>query len=511
MRIVKNSLLSRSATMAFSFLVLGGSAFAAAVTPEITAVVVAQDASGSFKKSAADDGSRRVHDTTTKIRISGTGFGEKVRGGPPILWDRVSSYRGIDGQYHYEGTSGDDPYQTGSVVVGSDERQPWSQASYAGLYGKEDNAVYVKKEGEELEVKVIGDAVVRRVVGQRSSDEPAHYVINGPQGFIGKPREYGGRNPPAGSDYLYVSWWIKFKHHPVLASNYTLVHEKGAFRPGDKFLIEGTAFGGEILGFPKGDNFAAVVLSDKAAVSSKSVGKKIVKVNSDGVIISGDNGAVATLSAPYEPDGHNKFIRVWDNPDGKNFRLSWTQVAMSAVAVDGSKTDDKSWFTWTGVAKQWNHMELEIDLNKETARAWVNNDLFATISLKNTARDKNFSPTIGLMGWDGQFQYYQLTEFGDIYVDNSLQRVVIASKPTWAEASVSPAAYKGVGPEPRLKEVQYPTSWSDTQIDAEIYIGGYDECGVDGLFLYVSNKDGVFNEKGYKLGGIACPAAPKIL
>lgn len=510
MCIVKNSLLLRSATAALSFWALGGSSFAAAAAPEITAVVV-QDASGVTPKNGEGDGIRRVHDTATKIRIFGTGFGEKARGGPPILWDRVSSYRGIDGQYRYDGSSGDDPYQTGSIVLGSDERQPWSQASYAGLYGKEDNAVYVKKEDEELEVKVIGDAVVRRVVGQRSSDEPAHYVINGSQGYIGKPREYGGRNPPPGSDYLYVSWWIKFKYDPLLASNYTLTHEKGAFRPGDKFIIEGTPFNGEVLGFPNSDNYAAVLLSDKSMVGSKSVGKKIVKVDAAGTIISGDNEAVATFGSPYSPDGSNKFIRIWDNPDGKNFRLAWTPVAMSAIAVDGSRTDDNSWFTWTGIAKQWNHLELEVDLNKETARAWINNDLFTTISLKNAARDKNFSPTIGLIGWDGQHQHYQLTEFGDIYVDNSLQRVVIASKATWTEASVSPAAYQGVGPEPRLKEVQYPTSWSDTQIDAEIYIGGYDECGVDGLFLYVSNKDGVFNEKGYKLGGIACPAAPKIL
>lgn len=476
--------------------------------PVVSDVVVLSESGEDLAESSS-----RTLNTATKIRIVGSGFGEKTRGGPPILWDRVGSFRGIDGSYRYGEGVGDAPYETGSAVSGADLRQPWAEVSYAGLYGKEDNAVYVKEQGADLVLNNIGLSNVRRASGERSSGEPAHYVVNGPQGFLGKPREYGGKTPPPGSDYLYVSWWIKQKHDPVKVSTYTLEYSGSAkFSAGDRFLVEGTTFTGKVLGFPTSDpSYANVEFSSRDLIGSKSLGRRLVKVNEKGEIISGDTAVSAIIRTPNTSDGSNKFIRIWDNPNGKNFRFSWTSTQLYAGAAGGGHTDSRTWFTWNGIPERWNHAEVEVDLKVGRLRAWVNNEIFADISLVNSGRDPAFSPTVSLLGWDGQYQYYQVTQFGDIYVDNSLQRLVVSNKPTWVEASIAPAEYSGAGPAPRLKEVQYPLSWSDTSIDAEIYVGAYEGCSVDGLYLYVSNSSGVFNEKGYKLPGKACPVAPKIL
>ncbi|MBQ1783466.1 MAG: hypothetical protein II007_07425 [Gammaproteobacteria bacterium] len=487
----------------------GGCAFALAFMVGAQPVID----SVSIKERLEGGSNGRAFESATIVKIVGAGFGEKQRGGPPILWDRVGSFRGIDGEYRHGDGAIDSPFENGTAVSGADERQPWAEASYAGLYGKEDNAVYVKEDGEALEVKTIGDGIVRRVVKERTSEDPGQYVVNGPQGFIGKPREYGGKNPPPGNDYLYVSWWVKQKYHPARVSNYTLSYEAGKFLPGDTFLVEGTRYTGKVLGFPSADgNFAAVVFSDRAMIGAKALGKRLVKTDSKGALITGPGAAVAIPGSPYNSDGSNKFLRVWDNPNGKGFRLSWTQTTLGFGVVPGA-TKPNVWYTWPGVENEWNHAELEVDLKALKLRAWVNNALFVNVSLESAARDKNFSPTVSLLGWDGQYQYYQLTEFGDIYIDNSLQRVIVSNKATWAEASVAPAvASSGASlVAPRLKEVQYPLKWTDTEIEAEIYVGAYEHCAVDGLYLYVSNGSGVFNADGYKLPGKACPAAPKIL
>lgn len=490
-------------------LFLAASTFLVNAEPLISNVTVVDGGSGASSESGS-----RTYQTATRVKISGTGFGEKVRGGPPILWDRVQSFRGIDGSYRYAEGVGEIPFENGSIVDRDDLRQPWTESSYAGLYGKEDSNVYVKAESEALDVKVLGDGLVRRVVNDRAKDSSGHYVVNGPQGFLGKPREYGGRNPPAGSDYLYVSWWIKQRYNPTRMSNYTLNYEIGTFSPGDTFLVEGTKYTGRVLGFPTNTkSYASLVFSDRAIISAKALGKRLIKTGSAGEILTGGEAVVAIPTSPYTSDGANKFLRVWDNPDGKNFRLSWTATELAFGTVSNGAPVPNKWYTWPGVEEQWNHAELEIDLKSLVLRAWVNNELFVNVSLASAARDKDFSPTVSLLGWDGQYQYYQLTEFGDIYFDNSLQRVVVSNRPTWSEASVSPftVATSSGSVKPRLKEVQYPVRWTDTEIEAEIYVGAYDHCAVDGLYLFVADASGSFNETGYKLPGKACPVAPKIL
>jgi hypothetical protein len=78
----------------------------------------------------------------------------------------------------------------------------------------------------------------------------------------------------------------------------------------------------------------------------------------------------------------------------------------------------------------------------------------------------------------GSFVYYD-----SLYIDDSWHRVIICSSAT-ADLCTD-------------REIQIPTSWSDTRITVELNLGGLDPDTP--LFLYVLDKDGVPNSTGMQI------------
>ena len=104
--------------------------------------------------------------------------------------------------------------------------------------------------------------------------------------------------------------------------------------------------------------------------------------------------------------------------------------------------------------------------------------------------------TIGVGGY-GRMQGYTTNwrYFQDVYVDATLQRVVLADKPVLSDASII--------------EVQIPVTWSDGSITATVNLGKFNQG--ETAYLFVVDASGNPSAKGYTVtaGGTAsAPSAP---
>ena len=99
------------------------------------------------------------------------------------------------------------------------------------------------------------------------------------------------------------------------------------------------------------------------------------------------------------------------------------------------------------------------------------------------AFEGEWSPTVALLGLNGKVGHLQESDFDDIYIDNSFQRVIIADSKNIQEA--------------RYIEVQYPLSWSDTAITFQLNNGSLSKARE--IYAFVSNRDGDFNSEGFPL------------
>lgn len=91
--------------------------------------------------------------------------------------------------------------------------------------------------------------------------------------------------------------------------------------------------------------------------------------------------------------------------------------------------------------------------------------------------------------------------FDSIYVDDTWQRVIISDEPTW-QNTVYPAGSK------RLREIQIPTAWSNSQIIVRVRQGGL--ASLQSGYLYVINAAGdPISTTGFPLSGIVAGPPPK--
>jgi hypothetical protein len=91
--------------------------------------------------------------------------------------------------------------------------------------------------------------------------------------------------------------------------------------------------------------------------------------------------------------------------------------------------------------------------------------------------------------------------FDSIYVDDTWQRVIISDEPTWQNA-VYPAGSK------RLREIQVPTAWTNSQITVRVRQGGL--ASLQNSYLYVINTAGdPISTTGFPLSGLVAGPPPK--
>jgi hypothetical protein len=103
--------------------------------------------------------------------------------------------------------------------------------------------------------------------------------------------------------------------------------------------------------------------------------------------------------------------------------------------------------------------------------------------------------TIGVGGYSRQQGYTQNWRyFDDVYVDTTLQRVVLADNPVLSQASII--------------EVQIPVTWSDGSITATVNLGKFNNGQT--AYLIVVDSSGAPSAKGYPVtaGGTASAPSP---
>jgi len=301
---------------------------------------------------------------------------------------------------------------------------------------------------------------------------PSHYYFTGVKGFLGWPSAYGGADTPVDNKQLYVAWWYKPKYDPRYYWVFPVSNIKG------KFIEENSNSLGEKLTVSSGVTGQVIKIENGQvhAIFDEQVNKN----NLAGMVIKGSkSGATAELdTSGYLAPGSNKYIRVWEDPNGKEgIRVSWTQNQITGGV-------SSSWVYAPVKAGEWNLMELMMDTSTGKLEARVNSQHLADYDLgKNADLKGKYSPTIGLIGFDGKSQSYQEHELSEIYMDNSLQRIVIGNAPTFDKVT--------------HYEIQMPIKWQDNQVEAKVNLGSLSKSS--NLYLYVFDNKGIVNNTGYKL------------
>src|SRR5690606_28089657 len=106
----------------------------------------------------------------------------------------------------------------------------------------------------------------------------------------------------------------------------------------------------------------------------------------------------------------------------------------------------------------WNLLELEMDTGLGVIRLRVNAVELTKLTFDpSTDFAGRWSPTVALIGLDGKVGKLQEGHLDDIYIDNSLQRVIVGNSPSFENLT--------------HYEVQRPISWSNTRAQFELQKG----------------------------------------
>lgn len=181
--------------------------------------------------------------------------------------------------------------------------------------------------------------------------------------------------------------------------------------------------------------------------------------------------------SPSHSGGSNKFIRIWDDSDGKGSRISWTQMHLTY------NEEASDWNGWEGEVGQWNLMEIYVDSDAGSIETWVNGKLTHDIDdFKKAESEKGL--TIGLIGFDASFpdDYPDMEiDIDDIYFSSSRERVVVSKKEVWDEAR-------------KEHHAVLPLTWENSEIEVEI--PDMISENVNNYYFYVVDNKGNANDKG---------------
>ena len=187
--------------------------------------------------------------------------------------------------------------------------------------------------------------------------------------------------------------------------------------------------------------------------------------------------------SPIPPAGNHssKFIRLSNEANLTNQTFSWTQMQSyvyndynDPVTINNYLADD--FWNWTGVANQWNFQEVWINNVTRTYSIRVNGQTQINNSSWGSGPGFTFD-YLWKLGWDGGGNAPpSITSWmDDIYVDNTLSRVMICDNANYGSVTEC--------------EMQIPTTtWNDGQIEIIVNQGGF--AANSSAYLYVVNASG---------------------
>lgn len=385
------------------------------------------------------------------VTIKGTGFGEKPQAAP-ILFDHVdTSYEnGIINTEYQKLTNGD-------KVPAASKGQPsvWAGVS-SGAWGS-------------FTPEIASDE------SQRHDQSQENYLLLGHNSTIGNPVAYGGTSgwdTPVDNKQLYVAWWFKPKYEPQWYWRITPTNQTGKFLPEETLDIGGIA-SATFIGIDE-DGQINLVFHKNPPNTSDLKGKSVIGLSSKAQSTFPENFVNAS-GIGFENPGSQKYIRVWEDPNGKTgIRVAWTQMHLNIDSI-------VEWTEAPVKGNEWNLMEFEVDSKRGFARARINSQELATIKFDPSIDYKGrWSPTVALMGLNGKVGKLQESHLDDIYIDDSLQRIIIGDS----------ATLKGL----THSELQRPLSWTDNEIKFELLKGSFKN--IENSFIYIFDTLGNANSTG---------------
>jgi hypothetical protein len=131
----------------------------------------------------------------------------------------------------------------------------------------------------------------------------------------------------------------------------------------------------------------------------------------------------------------------------------------------------------------WTKIEVEIKYTNQNdgyVKLWENGGLRVNYSGR-TDRLPGTQRTEGIGGYASQsHQPNNWRYFADVYLDYSRARIILGNAPTYAASTI--------------REVQVPTSWSDTSVSFVVNLGKLADNAI--AYLYVVDEQGVANSMG---------------
>ncbi len=198
-----------------------------------------------------------------------------------------------------------------------------------------------------------------------------------------------------------------------------------------------------------------------------------------------------------------KTVRFWSKQASlgvNNMHVNAQGAENSAFRITPENTDKTIWSnSFTNkplfqIPKKWKVEEIEY----KTSSIGIRNGIFKFYQNGILGTDNKFinrnTKQPDRYAWVSQSQVSNGAQSGSImyydslYLDDTWHHVVICKSKTWTTCG--------------NREIQIPTTWTDTKIIIHTNLGGFNT--ESSLFLYVVNKDGVANDNGYPL----CPKCP---
>lgn len=421
------------------------------------------------------------------VTISGSGFGVKEQGAP-VLFDHVDTTWENGVANRYQSTFDD---MTLVKRVNVDPNTIWTKPS---LPDEHSTGMLVTNSRQT-----------------RDGKPGLHYYGKGNVNFLGWPRASGGEKTNFQSTKMYSAFWIKL---PYDLTNYYAIP---AERNPSSFLTGGTESYGESIKIEGVDGLGKVIayedigslpngwlfIEPPRGISIKDLtGKRIVGVESGSEVVFPESSSLGKFDQYGFLSPRGKYARFWSDPEGTGYRFSLANLGLSGTGAPIWTNRFGSLSPETG---KWNLFEIEIDLGEApTLTAWLNGHVYLASesswaeALLSSSVNDTAGLTIALLGIDDFMPVPFTVELDDIYLDKSLQRVLLCDKATIEEVRSRGAHC----------EVQRPVSWSDRKISFDLNLGSFNKEKYS-AYLYVFDANGDVNVKGWELSKVNAPLPPQ--
>ncbi len=255
-----------------------------------------------------------------------------------------------------------------------------------------------------------------------------------------------------------------------------------------------------------------VFLEPPRGLEGSLKGKRITGVTSKTVIVFPDGPSRGKFDQVGYITPGGKYARFWSDESGTGYRFS---LGSAGFPGTGGSLWTNNFGHLSPTPGEWNLFEVALNVGdsarglKPSLRASINGKTFVESTeewveqmLSRTEErglDDESALTIALLGM-GDFRTIPFSfDLDDIYLDDSLQRVMVCSAATISEV------HSGEG----ACELQHIETWDRSAIEFSFYSGAL-AAQRDNLYLYVFDERGVPNSNGFPLPSIlgSAPNAP---